>query len=221
MLVTIQTVSQESGDFGEYVKVVGVQPNGKETTKNVSDRFKDKWSLLQGGNTVDFKMVQKNNKWQIVDISLAGSQLPSPIIGKEPPKPTPSYKGRDEDKVDKRTLVMEIGADWRAGLRGKDDILVIAREAFLLDWANGGRDVKTTKELPDEETIPGTTRVDDTGGDGKTFKDVGKLLTWYTSHGVDFTFQHFCDDCEVTRPSEVTDLDKAYKDLKSKHKWGD
>ena len=71
---------------------------------------------------------------------------------------TSTYKGRDEDKVDRRTLVMEIGEDWRAGKRKDNDPLVVAREAFLLDWANGstkgGKDV--SDKVSTEETGRGS-----------------------------------------------------------------
>jgi len=87
-------------------------------------------------------------------------------------KPAPStYKGRDEDKVDRRTLVMEIGEDWRAGKRKDNDPLVVAREAFLLDWANGsikgGKDVsiKVSTEKARRDTGEGLGQGDREGGD--------------------------------------------------------
>lgn len=68
MILTIKTVTQEQGDYGQYRKVVGIDADGKEVTKNVGDKFQDKWPLLQENATVEFKVVQRNNKWFIADI---------------------------------------------------------------------------------------------------------------------------------------------------------
>ncbi len=76
MIITIKSVTEESGDYGDYRKVIGVDGDGKEITKNVGDRWKDKWGLLQENATVNFKMIQKNNKWVINDIIPVGDELP-------------------------------------------------------------------------------------------------------------------------------------------------
>lgn len=44
---------------------------------------------------------------------------------------TRRYAGRDEERVDERTAIMEIGADYRADKRDKDDALVEMREWWL------------------------------------------------------------------------------------------
>ena len=46
--------------------------------------------------------------------------------------PQREYRGRDEDKVDTRTRIMEIGEDWRAGKRKDNDPLVMWREIWLM-----------------------------------------------------------------------------------------
>jgi len=78
MIVTIKSITTEHGDYGEYRKVTGIDDKGKEVTKNVGDRFQDKWDLLQEGATLDFKMTQKDKKWYIADIIPITESLPSP-----------------------------------------------------------------------------------------------------------------------------------------------
>ena len=74
MRITISSVEHITGDYGEYIKVTGIDDKGKEVFKNASEKFRDKWDLLKEGNSVDFKMVQRNNKWQVGDITLAEAQ---------------------------------------------------------------------------------------------------------------------------------------------------
>jgi len=94
---------------------------------------------------------------------------PKSEIKEKPASPT--YKGRDEDKVDRRTFVMEIGEDWRAGKRKDNDVLVITREAYLTDWANGslkgGKDVsiKIPAEKTGRDTREGLGQGDREGGE--------------------------------------------------------
>jgi hypothetical protein len=57
MIVTIKSAEKLSGDYGEYIKISGIS-NNKEITKE----------LLKENATVEFVMVQKNNRWNIDDI---------------------------------------------------------------------------------------------------------------------------------------------------------
>jgi len=71
---------------------------------------------------------------------------------KEPPEkevipPESRRYGRDEERVDQRTFVMEVGADLRAGLIKKDDPLAKARAVILASWVN-----LETKLLPTIKT---------------------------------------------------------------------
>lgn len=91
MLVTIKTVEKADGDYGEYIKVTGFDGNGKETFKNVSSKFEDRWPLLKPNATVEFKMKKKDNKWVINDIipaefpSSEGEARPMVDRNEEPP----------------------------------------------------------------------------------------------------------------------------------------
>jgi len=81
MIITITKVEQAFASNGaEYQRVTGIS-EGKEVTKSVFDKLKDKWSLLKENSTLDFKMVKKGQFWNVEDIN--------PI---ELPKPQPSDK---------------------------------------------------------------------------------------------------------------------------------
>lgn len=85
------------------------------------------------------------------------SQMPAPH--KDEPVIKPSYKlqqqyrGRDEDKVDMRTFVMEVGEDFRAGKRDKSDPLWIAREAHLMSMGQVTEVKNTTTAVKSTDKI--------------------------------------------------------------------
>ena len=68
MILTIKSATLEAGDYGDYMKVTGVDGNGKEVAKNIGEKFKDKWDLLQENATVNIKMVQRDRKWYVDDV---------------------------------------------------------------------------------------------------------------------------------------------------------
>ena len=68
MILTIKSATLEAGDYGDYMKVTGVDGNGKEVTKNIGEKFKDNWDLLQENATVNIKMVQRDRKWYVDSI---------------------------------------------------------------------------------------------------------------------------------------------------------
>lgn len=51
-------------------------------------------------------------------------------------QPAKKY-GRDEDRTDQRTFVMEVGQDLRAGLRDEKHPFAKAREVIMASWING------------------------------------------------------------------------------------
>lgn len=69
MIIKITNVHQEFTKNGaEWMKVAGVDANGKETTKLVFDKHKNKWPLLVEGATLEFKMAKQGQFWNITDI---------------------------------------------------------------------------------------------------------------------------------------------------------
>ena len=137
-IIVVEKTEIKQGSKGEYLTVFPI--DGKPV--NIFDQ--SLWGLFNEGMAVKLKL-EKSGRWMNV---VGAESVARELAEKEPVKPQPSgYKGRDEDKVDRRTFVMEIGEDWRAGKRKDNDVLVLAREAFLLDWANAEGDKDETKTL--------------------------------------------------------------------------
>ena len=96
MIITIKSAEKTEGDYGDFIKVQGFDGKGKEVFKNVSEKFQDKWDLLKGGATLEFKMVNKDNKWHIADILPVTTPPPEspPIVESDMPKYKPSGEER-------------------------------------------------------------------------------------------------------------------------------
>ena len=97
MIITIKQSTRETGDYGDYLKVIGVDGQGKEVSKNVSQKFEGLWGKLNAKTTWDFKHIQKNNKWQLDTIVPIGDELPPSTevsVSPEhtPPPPTPPHQ---------------------------------------------------------------------------------------------------------------------------------
>ena len=115
MIVTITHVEQaftKNGD--EYVKVMGITGDGRETTKSVFNQLKDKWGMLQENATLDFKMVKKGQFWNIEDINL-------PQVSAPAEKPTLTAETPDQAEIDasagkppaKAPAPQELGMWWK------------------------------------------------------------------------------------------------------------
>jgi len=79
MIITIQNIEQEFTKTGkEYLKVTGVDGNGKETTKSIFDNLQSKWPLVKENTTLEFKMQKNGQFWNVVDILPISNQLPPP-----------------------------------------------------------------------------------------------------------------------------------------------
>jgi len=77
MIITITEVSQEfTKDGAEYQKVTGINAsNNSVTTKSIFDNLEDKWSLLEEGARLDFKLKKKGQFWNVDDISPVGESV--------------------------------------------------------------------------------------------------------------------------------------------------
>ena len=95
MIIMVKTAERMTGDYGEYVKVSGSDGDGKPVNKNVSEKFKDKWELLVENALLEFKMVQKDNKWNIADIIPASEQPLPPAVKPE----THHEEGKPPEKI--------------------------------------------------------------------------------------------------------------------------
>ena len=85
MILTITSVSQEFTKNGaEYQKVTGTTASGGETTKSVFDNLKMAWPLLKEGATLEFKMVQKGQFWNVINIKPANEPWPEDTDAVEP-----------------------------------------------------------------------------------------------------------------------------------------
>ena len=160
MIVTITKVEKVVGDYGEYVKVTGVDGNGKETFKNVSSKFTDKWELLKEHATIDFKMVKKDNKWAIADIIPIGEQIHAaePPPPPEAPKPEGSETQRASWGPPKTIPGQQIGMTVKEVgdmIRSKSLVSTFGLDAAneLLTWYRG-QIIGTTGIVFDGEKFP-------------------------------------------------------------------
>jgi len=91
MILTIKSATLEAGDYGDYMRVAGVDDNGKEVTKNIGEKFKNKWALLQENATVNIKMVQRDKKWYVdgiepIEIEVDGTKITEQQVKPSEPK---------------------------------------------------------------------------------------------------------------------------------------
>lgn len=72
MIILINKVTDETTTGGKpYKKVTGINvETQKEVTKSVFDNLVEKWPMLEVNKTVDLKLEQKGNYWNVVDILL-------------------------------------------------------------------------------------------------------------------------------------------------------
>jgi len=119
-------------------------------------------------------------------------------------------------------------ADYVGMSTDVDGIRLFAREFYQLLQSltqiseaqvilKGAKDVKTTKELPDEETLPGTRGVDDTGG-GTQVTNAQTLMDWAKKHG---KYPSWVRKEALLGDDAISDeiAVKAYQILKSKMNW--
>ena len=140
MIITIKTVESQTGDFGEYLKVTGLNEKGEETTKNVSTKFQEKWALLQPNTIVEFKMAKnKEGKWQITDIISATAPPPTTAETHHTevsPKEETVKPRTDENQLRQRSIEVQNAMTttaniWIAGKIKDDDPLVTALISLL------------------------------------------------------------------------------------------
>ena len=141
MILTIKSATLEAGDYGDYIKAIGVDGNGKEVTKNIGEKFKDKWDLLQENATVNIKMVQRQNKWyvdgiepieiEVDETKITGQQ--KTVLRIEPPK-LPKSATR-YDNIDKRCALIQATELVKDGKIGLTDWKRWAEE--FDNWLNG------------------------------------------------------------------------------------
>ena len=88
-------------------------------------------------------------KWVVTQIYDKNGQ---PIALPTTKKAGTAYRGRDEDRVDQRTFVMEVGADLRAGIIDGKHPFAKSREMILASWVTPQRkEIKSeTKALKDK-----------------------------------------------------------------------
>lgn len=83
---------------------------------------------------VDFTAPAKEgDSYKLNDIATEGEFPPKPDSASPPAR---KY-GRDEDRVDQRTFVLEVGQDRRAGIIDEKHPFAKAREVILASWING------------------------------------------------------------------------------------
>lgn len=148
--------------------------------------------------------------WRVVQLYEGNKPLASA-------HPKQQYRGRDEDRVDQRTFVMEVGNDLRAGLEVLEDFKkrrIIIMASWTAPKAFKPKDDKpeTSQELPPTATATAV-----------TVKNAGDLMRWALSHGKEFNASFVRREANIP-PNEIITEEKvkeAYKLIKEKMKWED
>ena len=109
MILTIKSATLEAGDYGDYMKVTGVDGNGKEVAKNIGEKFKDKWDLLQENATVNIKMVQRDRKWYVDSIEPIKIEIDETKITEQ----QAAVAAKVEPPVTKPIAPQELGMWWK------------------------------------------------------------------------------------------------------------
>jgi len=132
MILTIKTVEEIDGDYGRYLKVSGVDGKGKENTKNVGEKFEDKWGLLKENATVEFKMIQKDSKWYIDDIMPIKESLEEKQETRKEPARKPQTDSRSAE-IERNMFWKEMG-EWlrlKEADKGADPFWMTLRTIYL------------------------------------------------------------------------------------------
>ena len=106
-------------------------------------------------------------KWVVTQIYDKDGQ---PISKAATKKQASAYKGRDEDRVDARTFVMEVGADLRAGVIDKTHPFAKSREIILASWVTPQK-----KEVKGETKKTQTDKTPDTTEQAQSSKQISAL----------------------------------------------
>ena len=89
MILVIQSVSQEFTKNGaEYRKITGVTDKGQQTTKSVFNNLEAKWEMLEENATVELKLEQKGQFWNVTDVL--------PVLAPEATAPIPQERQVEE-----------------------------------------------------------------------------------------------------------------------------
>lgn len=149
MIITITKIEQEFTKNGaEYRKITGVTDKGQQTTKSVFNNLEAKWEYLQENATVELKLEQKGQFWNVIDIL--------PVLTPEPTTPIPQEGQIDEptdeelDKViaqDKRVVdAISHPIDWRTHDIHKQVALKVSADLVSHGMVKLG-ELKSTSEM--------------------------------------------------------------------------
>lgn len=104
MILNIKHTEVTNGDYGEYLKVTGMDTKGTEKYVNVGKKFDDKWHIIEKGATINFHNKQVDGKWRLEGFDVAATQEDNHLVeeakkmGATVEKSTPKYKA-DPDKT--------------------------------------------------------------------------------------------------------------------------
>lgn len=156
MLFTIKTIQNETTKKGDpYLKLTGVDGNGKETTKLVFNNLQEKWALLKENATVKLTMTQTmyNGKaqWNVTDISPIAPDIEA--LPKQEAKPVPEGMPPKEDipkegtqipkveppptrdaHIEKQVALKEVGELYRAGFLSGESPHEKALKNWYFSW---------------------------------------------------------------------------------------
>jgi hypothetical protein len=159
-VITVKNATIKASDGKEWIELIDTEDKTHRIFSSIQ-RVDGSWASLKKdievlkekignhnfegmklGLTKEPKEKDGKKYWNVVAVDFNPPDEPNPD------KPKAEYRGRDEGKVDMRTFIMEIGEDWRAGKRDKNDPLWKAREIWLMGV---GQVTETTKPEPPKE----------------------------------------------------------------------
>jgi hypothetical protein len=185
--------------------------------------------IVKQGETIDAdvelriftgKDDQQYNHWVVTEIYIDGKPIPKKQSGR--------YYGRDEDRTDQRTFVMEVGADLRQGIIDKNHPFVKAREEIMASWVRielgGTEDVIKTKVVIDSTPPQGEIQIAESDNKGNEteestftkdnlYEQVALAKSWKTTQPVHTFLVNKCNVKEEDIENNPAEVWKQVRDM--------
>ena len=231
-IIVIESVRELLDDKEQVVGRVITDKAGNETKikKGQGGKLQERWEWLDENTgkaiklTVrDFKPPNSDRAYPFVaDFTVVKDEF----VAQAAEKVQTQAKTDRNDSIERQVAIKEVGLDWREGKRKDNDILVVTREAWLIDAMN-------YKEAKGEATKTDNKTTDQQQGEERTIgqnsgealevqpKTVGEFLTYLAQHGIKSP-RVFLDAEYKVSDKEVLTLKKCqelYKEIKKDKGW--
>ena len=183
-IIVIDRVEDDSYDGKDYKKVTDKAGATFNVKYGQGGKLKDKWHLLEEGIAIKLTVGTYNNKPFVKDFEVVKDEFAKQAAEKVQTQ----VKTERNDSIERAVAVKEIGLDWREGKRKDNDILVVTREAWLIDAMNykEAKGEATKDNMGDSKSQDKGESAGQTSGEALEVqpKTVGDFLNWLTYHKI-------------------------------------